>query len=153
MANPDQFANRIRRIAVGVVDGAVNNVRNTALVAIRTVTRFTPKDTTLARSNWLANIGSPDLSERPIRPASEVVAEARTSLDRGRIRAAILSRNSVEIHIANGGDKVPYLATLDRGSSKQAPAGFVKMALQESGAKTLVKARLLRGRKSEAVGV
>jgi len=131
----------------------VNNVRNTALVAIRTVTRFTPKDTTLARSNWVANIGSPDLSERPIRPASEVVAEARTSLDRGRIRAAILSRNSVEIHIANGGDKVPYLATLDRGSSKQAPAGFVKMALQESGAKTLVKARLLRGRKSEAVGV
>ena len=73
MANPAQFAKRIRRIALGVVDGGARSVRNSAIGVIQAVTRATPVLTRLAQSNWVANIGSPDLSERPIRPRTEVI--------------------------------------------------------------------------------
>jgi hypothetical protein len=33
------------------------------------------------------------------------------------------------VHIANGGDKVQYLEWLNKGSSRQAPAGFVRIAM------------------------
>jgi hypothetical protein len=144
----------MRRVAVGVVDGGARAIRNSAISVIRTLARTTPKKTGLARSNWLAKIGSPDLSDRPIRAPIDVVNEARGALNLEVIRRVILSRDEVSIHIANGGEKVPYLGLLNRGSSQKAPAGFVRIALLEGGPKPLAKARLLRGtRGSRAVGV
>jgi hypothetical protein len=49
----------------------------------------------------------------------------------------------VEVHIANGGDKVHYLEWLNRGSSRQAPAGFVRIAMDTARAKMKGKAKLL----------
>ncbi len=154
MANPDQFARRMGRLASGVVEGAAKAIRNSGISVVRSVVKATPKKTTKARSEWVANIGSPDLGERGIRSAAEVVSDARSALDEAAIRREISSGDVVEIHVANGGEKVPYLGVLNRGSSQQAPAGFVKTALEEGGRKTLGKARLLRGtRGSRAVGV
>ena len=142
------------RLAEGVVDGGARAARNSAISIIQTLARTTPKLSGLARSNWLASVGSLDLSDRPIRSPAEVVKEARTMLDLVAIRRAISSRDEVSIHIANGGEKVPYLGVLNRGSSTKAPAGFVRMALLEGGPKPLARAKLLRGtRGSRAVGV
>lgn len=152
MANPAQFAKRIRRIALGVVDGGARSVRNSAIGVIQAVTRATPVLTRFAQSNWVANIGSPDLSERPIRPRTEVIEEARGRLSLEKIRKAIFASDEVEIHIANGGDKVPYLGKLDRGSSTKAPAGFVGEALRTGASGPLSKTRLLRIKGSGAVG-
>jgi hypothetical protein len=105
-----------------------------------------------AQSNWVANIGSADLSERPIRPRTEVIEEARGTLALGQIKQAILSSDEVEIHIANGGDAVPYIGKLNRGSSKKAPAGFVESALQTGAVGPLSKTKLLRVKGSGAVG-
>jgi len=105
-----------------------------------------------SQSNWIANIGSADLSVRPIRPRTEVIAEARTSLSLGKIKSEIFSRDLVEIHIANGGEKVPYLGKLNRGSSTKAPAGFVEEALRTGAAGPLSKTKLLRVKGSSAVG-
>ncbi len=153
MANPAQFTARIRRIAVGVLDGAAKAARNSALGAVRTVVRGTPVDSGWARSNWVAKVGEADLSERAIRAPSEVIDEARGALDLTVIRGLIAKNDEVEIHIANGGDKVPYLGLLNSGSSRQAPAGFVPAALQVGGRLPLSRARLLQTRGSRAVGV
>lgn len=153
MASPQQFAARLRRLSGGVLDGAAKAARNSGISVVRSVVKATPVDTGLARSNWVANIGSPDLSERSVRAPSEVIEEARGALNETRIRAALTGSDTVEIHIANGGEKVPYLDLLNRGSSRQAPAGFVKIALEEGGRAPLGRARLLRGtRGSRAKG-
>jgi len=142
----------MKRIALGVVDGAARSVRNSAISVIRVAANTTPVDTMLAQSNWVASIGEPDLTPRPIRPRTDVVVEARTALPLEEIRRAIFSRNVVEIHIANGGDKVPYLGKLNRGSSRQAPAGFVGAALRAGAVGPLSKSKLLRVKGSSAKG-
>lgn len=132
------------RVASGIPDGAAKSARNTAIDTIRIVTKRTPVDTTLARSNWLAKVGLPDLSDRRPRAATEVVAEARSALSLDIIRREILARDIVEIHIANGGEKVPYLEWLDRGSSRQAPQGMVKLTREEAEARGVAsRTRLL----------
>jgi hypothetical protein len=131
------------RIAGGVVDGAARNARNTGISVVRVVSAATPVDTTLARSNWLAGVGTVDLSERRPRSRSDVINESRATLTHSSIKLAILSHDEVQIHIANGGDKVPYLEWLNRGSSRQAPAGFVGLARDEVRTRTAGKARLL----------
>lgn len=152
MATPDQFAKRLRRIALGVVNGAARSVRNSAIGVLQTVTRNTPVLTMLAQSNWVANIGSPDISARPIRPRTAVIEEARNTLSLDKIERAILSRDQVEIHIANGGDPVPYIGVLNRGSSTKAPAGFVEDALRTGAIGPLSKTKLLRFKGSSVVG-
>jgi hypothetical protein len=145
VANPDQFAKRITKIASGVTLGAARLTRNAAIGVIQTVVRTTPVDTGLARSNWVASIGSPDLSDRAIRSRTEVVSEARSKLSVTVIRDIINRRDQVEIHIANGGPLVPYLFWLNQGSSRQAPAGFVELALIEGAAGAIKRSRLLIG--------
>ena len=144
----------MRRLAGGALDGAAKAARNSALSVVRTVVRTTPVDTGKARSNWVASVGAPDLSERAIRAPSEVIDEERENLNEGAIKAQIAGRDVVEIHVANGGEKVPYLDRLNQGSSRQAPAGFVQAALVAGAVPPLAKARILRGtRGSRAVGV
>lgn len=155
MATPAQFEKRFFLISSGVISGAARAHRNSAISVVRELARTTPVDTTLARSNWLANLDSADLSPRAPRSRVEVVAEARLTLSVDALVSATLrSQDRVDIHIANGGDKVPYLGVLNRGSSQQAPRGFVEIALRKAGPKPLVKARLLVGtRGSRAKGV
>lgn len=143
MANPDQFARRFFRISGGVLDGAARNARNTGISVVQVVSKATPVDTTLARSNWLATVGRIDLSHRHPRSRADVIAEARRTLSIAEIRRAIVTGDEVEIHVANGGNKVPYLEWLNKGTSRQAPAGFVGIARDEVRVRTAGRARLL----------
>ncbi|MEE8551506.1 MAG: hypothetical protein V3T08_09675 [Gemmatimonadota bacterium] len=121
MAKPEVFAQRIRNLAEGVLVNAAKLVRDTVNAAGSNVVKATPVDTGLARSNWVAAEGSPNLSARGIRSESSTIDEIASVA--ARVKA------DAEVHIANGGSKVNYLERLNAGSSFQAPANFVRIAL------------------------
>ncbi len=121
MAAPKVFAVRMLDLAKAVPVEAARILAGTANVAGRNVVRDTPVDTGLARSNWVASLAGPDLSDRSIRSKSATISEIKS------VTAGVKADG--EIHVANGGDKIPYLKHLNEGSSTQAPAGFVGFAL------------------------
>lgn len=135
MATPEVFARRMLGYATSVLLEGADLLRRVGSAAGRNVVYRTPVDTGLARSNWVASVGGPDLSERGIRSARETANEI----------AAVLSaiKADSELHIANGGEKVPYLKYLNAGTSFQAPANFVRIALMDARAKVLANPRLL----------
>lgn len=85
----------------------------------------TPVDTGWARANWVPNIGSPVTSPAGSREQAE--KGVLPSAQQAGI-AAMLSYKSSKgpVFISNN---VPYILPLDRGSSKQAPKGFVRRAV------------------------
>lgn len=86
----------------------------------------TPVDTGWARANWVPNIGS----------ALESTAGTRIEAEAGQLSAASeegVARVVTEYKLARGTihitNNVPYILKLDAGSSKQAPAGFVRRGI------------------------
>lgn len=139
MARPEVFARRIRELATSVPLNAADVLRKAVKRAGSNVVKTTPVDTGLARSNWLASVGAPDLSPRSPRSQIATIQEINT--------VAATIRADSEVHIANGGDKVPYLERLNAGSSFQAPANFVRIALMLAEQNLLEGARIIRRRK------
>jgi hypothetical protein len=127
-----RFGKRIRELAEGLEHYAASLTQEVAEHVHGALVLATPVDTGLARSNWTAAVGAPDLSPRTPRLQLDTIHEAQDA-----IRAAPADS---EIHVANG---VPYLAELNAGSSRKAPAGFVERIAAE-GAAVAGQARLLR---------
>lgn len=121
-----RMADRAKRI-----ETAINKlVQKTALIADQTVVLATPVDTGRARSNWIAKINGPNGGTiAPYHPGNKLglgeTANAQSAMDQAR--AVIATRTSGQsIHITNNLD---YIGELNNGSSKQAPANFVGMAV------------------------
>lgn len=123
--------------AVGGIVAEVGERVHGALVLATPVDRDPGADDRRAQSNWLVGINSADFSYVPLRSENETIRAGQTVL-RGRVLKA-----ADEVVIANGGTKIPYLGLLNDGYSKQAPAGFVTLAIQ-AGARAAGEARLLR---------
>lgn len=88
----------------------------------------TPVDTGWARSNWLVR-----LRERPSAPVGKrPSSKGQPGVDEGAADASIAEFvtgyviTAGNIYISN---LVPYIARLNDGTSKQAPAGFVERAI------------------------
>lgn len=82
----------------------------------------TPRDTRRATNGWNISQNGPnydDPGEGQYGEPPGAREEARTQIRRGATNASI----------ANG---VPYIATLDNGTSTQAPAGFVQRAVNRA---------------------
>ncbi len=78
----------------------------------------TPVDTGHARANWVPSIGAPAVGEGgESAHAAGVAALLAYKLDQG------------DLFVTNN---VPYIQQLDLGSSKQAPVGFVEVALDQA---------------------
>lgn len=82
----------------------------------------TPVDTGHARANWVPSVGAPYTAEASGASAHEagVAAVISYKLSDGPL---FVSNNA------------PYIGLLNIGSSKQAPAGFIEMAIDEAVAK------------------
>lgn len=134
MATPKQFAQRIRRIAEKVEVKAGRIVVQTAQVISQTVILATPVDTGRARANWQIGLGSPVTVETAAKDQSGGATIARN--------AAKLAGRSREttIFLSNN---VDYIGDLNAGSSSQAPANFVELAVQQ-GLLFLKRQRILR---------
>lgn len=115
------FAKRISA-KVTKVDNAINKaVVELALDIVSQVAPETPYKTGRASSNWLTSIGQP-ISFYKENPTSnqgpaESIAMARQVLS---------GYSGGVIHIVNN---VPYIAELNAGTSRQAPALFVQSAI------------------------
>lgn len=89
----------------------------------------TPIDIGWARANWVPSVGAPVVTQPITAPESSDV-----QIQLGRVSAAqaqILTYSIADgpVFIANN---VPYIRRLDDGWSSQAPAGFVKAAIEQA---------------------
>lgn len=96
--------------------------RKAGLEVAASVVRRTPVDTGRARANWNTTIGQPSYAVAESFDKAGATAIAQS--------AAALSgfKSGPSIWIANG---LPYIGELERGSSKQAPAGMVEITVIE----------------------
>lgn len=129
------MASRQIRLVISSLEGLVERViRKLVLDIVANLVRApgdggTPVDTGWARANWIPRIGAPLESPAGSRAAAEkglLPSEQQQGI------AAVatgyrLSRGAV--YITNN---VPYIVRLDQGSSKQAPAGFVRRAVAKA---------------------
>lgn len=129
----DDFAKRLDRIAVRVEGNVEKAVKDCAGTVLRSVVDNTPVDTGYARSNW-----TPELDRAfeglfparvPGKAGSTAEENAAATIEAGTptIEAFDIAANR-EIHITNN---APHIQPLNDGHSRQAPAGFVQMAVMD----------------------
>lgn len=138
MAGFDAFARRMKKRAELVSDNASKAVRATALAIDQRVVTSTPVDTGRARSNWIASLNTPSRvgNREPLAgpgSAGPAISEAQAVIAR-------FGEDDASIWISNS---VPYIELLNDGSSQQAPANFVQLAIID-GIKVVRKTKLLR---------
>jgi hypothetical protein len=137
MAGLDDFAKRMSRVAVRVEGNAERAVKDCAQAVLRSAVENTPVDTGLARSNWTPEL---DRAFEGLFPArvpgtrgSTADANSAATIEAGAptIDAFDIHANR-EIHITNNAG---HIQALNDGHSRQAPAGFVQIAVMEGLAK------------------
>jgi hypothetical protein len=78
------------------------------------VIKDTPVDTGRARGNWQTTVGTPAAGELERDGAGPALAEVNANTPPGAGQVTLLTNN------------LPYIETLERGSSTQAPEGMVR---------------------------
>jgi hypothetical protein len=116
-----QFASRFpKERGDQLIEGAEKIMRKVFIAAGQSVIQATPVDTGRARGSWLPGKNQPRQGEG-----------VPTPVGTARINEVINVSKSIEVDdvgvIVNN---VPYIGKLNNGSSKQAPAGFVRKAVQ-----------------------
>lgn len=139
MGTLGQFSKRIKVIADNIERGGPKVARELSALVLQTVVMGTPVgNTTLwsdearrrarpgyvggrARANWTVGLG-----EAPAEVKDTTDANGAGTINAGKAVIAGAVKGPVEIHIVNN---VPYIVPLNDGHSKQAPAGFVELAV------------------------
>ena len=132
--DPKQFARSIRKLSDRIKSNTLIAIKKAAIAADQTVVLATPVDTGRARSNWLVQIGSPDLR------TLDVEGEANTALAQGRTEIGKYKLGGNGIFISNS---LPYIERLENGSSAQAPSGMTAQAIQAAN-RYLSRVKLLK---------
>lgn len=144
MAGLDDFAKRIDRIAVRVEGNVERAVKDCAQAVLKSAVENTPVDTGMARSNWTPEL---DRAFEGLFPA-RVPGKGGSTGDANSVAAIEAGAQTIEgfdikkngsIHITNN---APHIRPLNDGHSKQAPAGFVQIAVME-GLATMRGAKVL----------
>lgn len=133
MASLGEFSRRMRRRGRQVEDGSNRIIRQVGVVVARNLALETPVDTGRARSNWIVSIGYPSRSEIEAYAPGENLGRGETSNFRGvlsQAKSEVDTRKpEQDIYISNN---LPYIKPLNEGSSAQAPAGFVQLAIERA---------------------
>ena len=123
MASPEVFAKRIALRARQVETGASKAVRALSLIINQVIITETPVLSGHARANWQVGISTPitsEIDEEDPSGTSTIERNANIIRQRPPGKDIILSNN------------VPYINKLNEGSSSQAPAQFVQIAVAEA---------------------
>ena len=124
MADLRQFSRNIKRRARAIEVNANIGVARVMIAVAQTVVLATPVDTGRARANWIASLGSPvRLPTNDEDPSGQETIAVATAVAKAR-----KAGSGIPIFLANN---VDYIAELNRGSSAQAPAGFVEVAVAQ----------------------
>jgi len=116
-----QFTRDLSTFSAGIEEEVNELKRKAALQILASVTLATPVDTGRARGNWTVSIGAPDssASETKDRSGGATIAKGSTVASRALPNETIFITNNL-----------PYIVSLNDGSSRQAPAKFVERAVQ-----------------------
>lgn len=121
------FARRMSKIAQGVDKASTEVVRNLLRNMGPALGYSTPVDTSRARANWQAALGTAPTSYLYAKPAAPPSAAAGASAAIQSLSTiAALYRPGVTVYVVNN---APYITDLNNGTSSQAPAGFVQIAI------------------------
>ncbi len=137
MADLRGFAQEMRAAGSAAARNAGQLVQKAALAADQAVVLATPVDTGRARLNWLVGIGTPRrdvIGDVPRGPGSTAAtAQLRGSQGAGAAseslsaaQAALIGYRDGDIWLSNN---LPYIVPLNDGHSRQAPAGFIQLAI------------------------
>lgn len=113
--------------------GASRIQRDVTRVIHERVVYSTPVDTGRARSNWLVSADEPiNYSIFPYAPGAylgiDETANAEAAIEQGIAATASLTTKNERVWIVNN---VLYIADLNEGTSPQADAGFVELAIHD----------------------
>lgn len=135
------LAKRMERYAKNVERNADKTVREVVEAIAPVLVYATPVLTSRARANWQGSINSPKTDVLFPEPDKPPTVDSGATMGITSLKAAAVSyRPGSTVYLVNN---VPYIGRLNRGSSAQAPAGFVLLAVL-TGARTIRKARLLK---------
>jgi len=130
MATLEQFSRRIRDLGRRVEANGPLVARRAALAIDQAVVLATPVDTGVARSNWQASLNGPVARDIPAyspgEGGSSGGANAQAAIQQAQDTIADFDGEG-EIYISN---PLPYIGSLNDGSSSQAPSQFVESAVQ-----------------------
>lgn len=127
------FARKMKGLGKEVEVNTNKMVVATASAINTAVVIATPVDTGRARANWQAGINSDpnDTVEQTDKGGTSTINTNNATIRSRRARQTVFLSNNLD-----------YIASLDAGSSAQAPENFVARAVQ-AGIKALARARIL----------
>ena len=134
MARPEQFARRLFLHADRLGVNASKLVRQVGLVADQALVLATPVDKGIARSNWQVSVTRPIRKVIPAYAPGDKLGlgerrNAAKALTQGAAAIAKYKSENQKIYITNN---VHYITLLNGGSSRQAPAAFVQIAVNQA---------------------
>lgn len=100
-------------------------MRGTALELQSRIMQRTPVDTGRARANWNATTGSANTTTDLGATEADVPAKQQEGSELIRVTGFA---NGEHLFLANG---LPYIESLENGSSAQAPSGMVALTIEE----------------------
>ncbi|MHB0806009.1 HK97 gp10 family phage protein [Stutzerimonas nitrititolerans] len=111
------FSDDVRRFSAKAAEAHDKIARTAALELFTGVIRSTPVDTGRARGNWQTSVGQPTPNEieRDDKSGAQVI---------GEVQARTPERAGQEVFLTNN---LPYIYSLEYGSSKKAPEGMVRI--------------------------
>ena len=117
----------------------INKVKRAAALAVlQTVINATPRDTGRAKNNWLVTTGAPS-DDQLIGEEGDFDKSGQTAISKGQtVIAAVGAFAKGAIYITNN---LPYINELNKGTSAQAPSGYVRIAIK-AGVAAIKNARL-----------
>lgn len=123
------MADTQRQVIRTALEGFVGRlVRVIVINAVAELREGTPVDTGWARANWIPSVGAPwdqVYGSRP-GPGEKAVDGGHSA---GLAQVAIYRFGQGPVYITNN---VPYIARLNDGWSRQAPAGFVQISIHRA---------------------
>lgn len=132
------MTSRAIKVVVRDLNGFVERtVQRIALNVVANLQEDTPVDTGWARANWIPQIGSPFEGTAGTREAAESGNVDQATQQFGIATVATGYKLGPPIYITNN---VPYIETLNEGSSSQAPAAFVQAAILRAVRDTVARA-------------
>ena len=108
------FADDVRRFSVKTGEASDRIVRAVTLSLFNGIIRDTAVDTGRARGNWQTTVGAPASGEIDRVGASAAIAEIEAKTPQGGGQTTYMAND------------LPYIADLEKGSSKQSPDGMVR---------------------------
>ena len=134
-----QFSRNIRSRGSQIENASSRVTRRASRRALQSLVISTPVDKGVARSNWRVGVGAPTRAVIPAYSPGRNLGIGESANAVATIAAGVARINSVRgvrgvglttaIYISNA---APYIEVLNSGSSKQAPAGFIQIALAEA---------------------